>query len=119
MQTRQRPLIFVGHSLGGLVIQQALVLASHNKLFDNIRSSVAGTLYMGVPMRGADPAGLLSWAMTASGNDQPLLKTIRTESNELIGLLSDYWTRYEYLQVVCFVERYASSYGPLKTIVSV
>jgi predicted alpha/beta hydrolase family esterase len=32
-----RPLILVGHSLGGLLIKQALVLAAANDFFKNLR----------------------------------------------------------------------------------
>ncbi|KAF8243918.1 hypothetical protein K440DRAFT_560321 [Wilcoxina mikolae CBS 423.85] len=48
-----RPLVFVAHSLGGLVVKQALVeAASGEALHLNILKSTAGLLFFGVPNRG-------------------------------------------------------------------
>ena len=118
MQTRTRPLILVGHSLGGLVIQQALVLADHHDDSNEVRSSVAGALYLGIRMKGADAAGILLWASAVVGNNQPLLNTLEANSGQLRELMSDYWCSYGDIETVCFNEKYASTYGPVNTVVS-
>jgi hypothetical protein len=56
-QTKQRPLIFVCHSLGGVVLKEALVMSSkitdlkHNSLHDVMRMT-HGLVLMGVPNLG-------------------------------------------------------------------
>jgi hypothetical protein len=52
-QIESRPLIFVGHSLGGLVIKQTLVLSSHRPMDLGILSSTKAVLFFGTPHRGS------------------------------------------------------------------
>lgn len=57
-----RPLVFIAHSLGGLVVREALTLASQqpddqtstSRYADVFRSTVA-IMFFGTPHRGADP----------------------------------------------------------------
>jgi len=69
---RKRPLVFIGHSFGGLVIKQALVFA--NKIgthetdyedFQSIVKATAGIVFLGTPHRGSNFAEWGFWkAMT-------------------------------------------------------
>ncbi|KAK4861847.1 hypothetical protein LT330_003882 [Penicillium expansum] len=45
--------IFVGHSLGGLVIKQALLNAKEDPKYTSIRSATSGLVFFGTPHRGA------------------------------------------------------------------
>ncbi|KAF6230785.1 hypothetical protein HO173_010901 [Letharia columbiana] len=68
-----RPIIFVSHSLGGLVVKDALFMSyregvkeareSVDKRLAAIKSSTKGVLFAGTPHRGADKA---KWAATAT-----------------------------------------------------
>ncbi|KAK3941484.1 hypothetical protein QBC46DRAFT_430783 [Diplogelasinospora grovesii] len=61
--TDQRPIIFIGHSLGGLVVKEALVQASKTSgdhQNDNLRNSCNGLLLFGVPNLGLRHEQLLS-----------------------------------------------------------
>jgi len=55
-----RPLVFVGHSLGGLVIKEALIRSSeyhHNQQEEDLGSVFActkGVVFLGTPHRGSD-----------------------------------------------------------------
>ncbi|MCJ1465148.1 hypothetical protein MMC07_003764 [Pseudocyphellaria aurata] len=53
--TQRRPLIFIGHSLGGLVIQRALLHSdeSPDVLYNDIVDSTAGVIFLGTPHRGS------------------------------------------------------------------
>ncbi|KAI1197061.1 hypothetical protein F5X97DRAFT_334208 [Nemania serpens] len=51
---RCRPLILVGHSLGGLLIKQALVNAHDNAHYSDIESSVKGLVFFGTPHEGGN-----------------------------------------------------------------
>ncbi|CAG8976325.1 hypothetical protein HYALB_00005732 [Hymenoscyphus albidus] len=55
---KSRPLIFIAHSLGGLVLKQALVIASKSEGCDygNIWTSTLGILFFGTPHRGSELA---------------------------------------------------------------
>ncbi|KAJ5956508.1 hypothetical protein N7501_010787, partial [Penicillium viridicatum] len=45
--------IFIGHSLGGLVIKQALLNAKEDPKYTYIRSATSGLVFFGTPHRGA------------------------------------------------------------------
>ncbi|KGO73482.1 hypothetical protein PEX1_093050 [Penicillium expansum] len=53
-----RPILFICHSLGGLVTKQALVKASSSPEYKAIRGSTLGTIFMGTPHRGSSVASL-------------------------------------------------------------
>jgi hypothetical protein len=87
----KRPLIFVCHSLGGIVVKKALALAhEEDGQYGDVLSACAGIIFMGTPHRGSDAA---SWAeMLASIINavsvsnlirQDLLNTLKTTSKEL------------------------------------
>ncbi|KAJ5119213.1 hypothetical protein N7526_010850 [Penicillium atrosanguineum] len=46
-------IIFIGHSLGGLVIKQALLNAKEDPKYGSIRSATSGLVFFGTPHRGA------------------------------------------------------------------
>ena len=57
----ERPLIFIAHSLGGLVVKRALIYSSelrgyHTEHLRSIYVSTYGILFLGTPHRGADMA---------------------------------------------------------------
>ncbi|KAI1086945.1 hypothetical protein F5B19DRAFT_477271 [Rostrohypoxylon terebratum] len=52
-QKSRRPIVLVGHSLGGLVIKQALILSSDRKCNCNITTSTRLIVFLGVPHRGS------------------------------------------------------------------
>lgn len=119
-QTRNRPIVFVGHSLGGLVIQQALVLADHNKVFTDIRTSTSGIIFLGVPMQGSGSANILAFITDTLGNEQPILRTLKADSPELNALSDDFWSGHGALPAIFFGETNESHYVPLlKTTVSI
>ncbi|KAI9799656.1 MAG: hypothetical protein M1833_003972 [Piccolia ochrophora] len=49
-------IVFIAHSLGGLVVKQALLNARDNPVFDSILRSTYGFMFFGVPHRGASGA---------------------------------------------------------------
>ncbi|PVH84639.1 hypothetical protein DL98DRAFT_512067 [Cadophora sp. DSE1049] len=56
-QARSRPLVFVGHSLGGNVIKSALVGANNQQnLYGDILKSTQCLIFFGTPHQGADAA---------------------------------------------------------------
>jgi hypothetical protein len=52
------PLVFIGHSLGGLVIKQALLNAQDNSTFEPIKNSTYGMVFFGTPHKGGRNAAL-------------------------------------------------------------
>ncbi|TVY32372.1 Kinesin light chain [Lachnellula occidentalis] len=91
---RQRPLVLIGHSLGSLVIQQALVIAIHREDFTDLRLSVAGIIFLGAPLQGSD--------------------LLTKDSSSLNGLSRDFWGSYKDWDLFCFYENIEAEMGPIK-----
>lgn len=52
------PIIFIAHSLGGLVVKQALVIAKNDNTYINLRKATHGLVFFAVPHQGGHGAGL-------------------------------------------------------------
>ncbi|OTA97657.1 hypothetical protein M434DRAFT_191505 [Hypoxylon sp. CO27-5] len=59
-RTLGRPILFVVHSLGGIVIKEMLSICStsNNQSFEDILKSTAGVIFLGTPHRGSSAAGV-------------------------------------------------------------
>lgn len=52
-------LIFVGHSMGGLVIKKTYMLARQDRLYKSLADRIRAIFFLGTPHRGSDSARLL------------------------------------------------------------
>ena len=126
--------MFIGHSLGGLIIKQvgvvlarippvlsspqALVLADHGNTFRDIRLSTAGIIFLGTPHQGSEAAVYSVWFAQAVGHDKTLLESLRRNSPALHDIARDFEASYSNADIVCFYEDKDASYGPWRTRVS-
>lgn len=118
------PIYFIGHSLGGLVIQQALLhcLESDNSLLQ-VASRTAGIIFMGTPTKGS---GLASWASRLAKAFQflvpfwenningEILKVLKTKSAVCEKVQSQFESEAKHgklsnLKFFCFYETIAMS----------
>lgn len=77
-----RPLIYVAHSLGGLVIEQALLVCrgEAEAYFKSVLSSAFGIIFIGTPHAGSGKADLLK-PLTK------LAKVLRPSNDAIVGVL--------------------------------
>ncbi|KAB5583090.1 hypothetical protein GE09DRAFT_948511, partial [Coniochaeta sp. 2T2.1] len=112
-----RPLIFIAHSLGGLVCKKAILLSrgavdSHLQgVFDCTR----GIVFMGTPHKGAKMADLVkvqAWAFGfVKSINKSLLESLETDDQLLESIQVDFWTMVRGLreggrrfEIACFFE---------------
>ncbi|RYP50073.1 hypothetical protein DL768_004359 [Monosporascus sp. mg162] len=50
----QRPLLLLGHSLGGLLIKQALINAHNNEKYDHVKTATTGLAFFATPHDGGN-----------------------------------------------------------------
>ncbi|PQK16764.1 hypothetical protein BB8028_0006g10830 [Beauveria bassiana] len=50
---QRRPVIFVGHSLGGNVILQAILYGNDKSRYESLVKAIAGLVFLGTPFRGS------------------------------------------------------------------
>ncbi|KAF1937380.1 hypothetical protein EJ02DRAFT_385756, partial [Clathrospora elynae] len=116
---QRRPLVLIGHSLGGLVIQQALAIAVHGSSYTDLRLSVSGIIFLGTPFQGSGEAAYAQWLamlirlQEKKGNKYTLLKTLQKDSAGLHALSIDFWRSYGEYDMTCFYEKRKAHYGPV------
>ena len=98
----RRPLVFIAHSLGGIITKEALRQASlrgthqSDSHLRNIFSSTLGIIFFGTPHRGSDPRGFLQHvaekAVRAAGFtvNQKIFETLLPDSERLKQLLDEF-----------------------------
>ncbi|KAI0384424.1 Alpha/Beta hydrolase protein [Hypomontagnella monticulosa] len=112
LNKKERPIIFVCHSLGGLVTKQALIRASeylHNNQdhrLGAIFTYTTGVIFMGTPHRGSDktPLGHIAAAVAKVMLRQPsrkLLKILEKDSDILEHQRRSFDSIKEQLFIVC------------------
>ena len=104
-----RPLIFIAHSLGGLVLKQALIqLASRDNFDRQIVQSTYGILFFGVPNQGMNIGSLLP--MVGSQPNVPFLTLLSKDSGNLQGLIDRFRTTFDFKdsEIISFYETDAS-----------
>ncbi|KAK0510326.1 hypothetical protein JMJ35_007720 [Cladonia borealis] len=107
--TQHRPLIFIGHSFGGVVIEQSLVSAnSHKGSFEHLALSTVGIVFLGTPHRGTKAA---KWGSVVATSAKAL--GFGTEDKSSRDLLYEFtlWANRASLTLICFFEQHRTDYG--------
>lgn len=111
----ERPIIFICHSLGGIVLKTALVIANEKLDKDRlILQAPTGVMFMGTPHRGAELATVLDLLVRLPGMviRKEHVKLLKSHSTELEKLCESFGGRARELRsVVCFYETEASAHG--------
>ncbi|KAI9758975.1 MAG: hypothetical protein M1840_003619 [Geoglossum simile] len=119
---KTRPVIFLGHSLGGLVIKQALIKSaeynSHGRhpTLGEIYASTKGVIFLGTPHRGSDKESLgevvskIAKSSFCQPNEQ-LLQTLKPHSHILENQRDQFTTISKDLLLVCVREELPTAVG--------
>ncbi|KFX90596.1 hypothetical protein V490_06374 [Pseudogymnoascus sp. VKM F-3557] len=82
------PLVFIAHSLGGLIVKEAIIQMEKDKKHQDLLESIYGALFFGVPSQGMDIASLIP--MVKCQPNQALLHTLGKESQLLRNQSRDF-----------------------------
>jgi hypothetical protein len=102
-----RPIIFVGHSLGGIIIKSALIHASKLKgNYRDIYSSTIGVLFFGTPHQGtrSNPWVRMVERLTTLTLEPFNARTLKADLHQLELLLEQYKTISLDFCTACFYE---------------
>ncbi|KAK2770149.1 hypothetical protein CKAH01_04492 [Colletotrichum kahawae] len=112
--TEERKIIFVMHSLGGLVVQNVLDLSRSNpaRHLRNLEAATTGLAFLGTPHFGSDKAewGAFGTAMLGlvKSTNTSIVQVLRPDSEMLSVIQKKFHEillmRFEDLQVTCFHE---------------
>ncbi|KAL8918578.1 MAG: hypothetical protein Q9172_005368 [Xanthocarpia lactea] len=109
-QEKHRPLVFVAHSLGGILVKQALVEARIDPAYKCLKASTYGLVFFATPHSGAEGAGALEVAakVCSAFTGQPTNKLLDSlKAKSLITELSSDQFRHQLndYEVLSFIER--------------
>ncbi|TDZ14739.1 Protein SERAC1 [Colletotrichum orbiculare MAFF 240422] len=115
--TQERPIILIGHSLGGLLIKEALVHSYRSTglgpTYNSLHQYCCGMLFFGVPHLGLRNDALQSFVQGQP--NEALITSIvvddESEPSHFLARISDDFARcfHGETRIVCFYERYQSA----------
>ena len=85
---RMRPLIFIAHSLGGLIFKEAIIQMKRDEGHHELLDSIHGALFFGVPSQGMDITSMIP--MVKAQPNQSLVHALGKESQLLRNQRRDF-----------------------------
>ncbi|KAG8845944.1 hypothetical protein FRB91_001307, partial [Serendipita sp. 411] len=123
----QRPIIFLAHSLGGIILKRALVICHGDDLeaernLRDIPASTIAILFFGTPHSGANGVQLAEWmgrllSVYMYTNNQ-VLKDLDRDSSELENIQRLYFAASKRVNTIFFYEEYRTpTLGGLRELI--
>ncbi|KAL2266766.1 hypothetical protein VTJ83DRAFT_6118 [Remersonia thermophila] len=119
--SRGRPIVFLGHSLGGIIIKQALCIANIEPAFNDILSSTRGIVFFGTPHRGTDAAvwgetlARIKFAAFGARDLSDLFRALRPDGTDLMNVSEDFRPMVTRFAISSFFEEYPI--GKMKKVI--
>ncbi len=101
----RKRLVLIGHSLGGLLIKEALIRMAESDSKTNLLKLVSGCLLVGVPNDGMDIDSLTP--MVSNQSNELLVKSLDATNSQILGLQRRNFSRIlgqARLEIFCFYE---------------
>ncbi|KAI0881635.1 ankyrin repeat-containing domain protein [Annulohypoxylon maeteangense] len=112
---QRRPIVFIGHSMGGLVVAKTVSLAAHHyDKYPNIFEATSGCIFFGTPFGGAPASSVAAMYASVAGwidgtEPSALLQIMQPDSEYLRELKKDFLHLViklkDKIQVFCFWEK--------------
>ena len=110
-----RPIVFICHSLGGIIVKKAMVLAHERSTepdFKDILDNTKAMAFLSVPHKGSDiawwgnfAANILNSASMGTSTSRKLIKDLKKHSPALMDISKQFVPRSQGLTVYAFYER--------------
>ena len=104
-----RPIIFIAHSLGGIIVKQALVLAQNEAEYESIKTNSKGIIFLASPHKGSSFANygnvLAKVATRLMNRPTPrLINALQSNSDTLLELTTQFIALVPKYQIATFYE---------------
>lgn len=112
------PIIFVVHSMGGLVVKKAYLLGLYDDNYKNVINSVSAIIFLSTPHRGTNLAETLNRVLAASfQSSKHFISDLNKNSTAIEELNEQFRHLAPRLSIWSFYETLATSIGPKKLMV--
>ncbi|KAI0455706.1 hypothetical protein F5B21DRAFT_470367 [Xylaria acuta] len=113
-----KPIIFVVHSMGGLVVKKAYLLGLHDANYQQVVKGVSAIIFLSTPHRGTNLAKTLNRVLAASFQSTKYFISDLTKSSPAIEELNEQFRHVApNLSIWSFYEILATTIGPWKMMV--
>ncbi|PKS11615.1 hypothetical protein jhhlp_001765 [Lomentospora prolificans] len=112
-----RPVIFVGHCLGGLIVKQAMCFANREKHYHSVASATIGIIFFGTPVFKTDQAQMKALAKSFQPLDKakkrriwdwgtlsPLVQAIIDGADDLAEISEDFLSYTDKYSITIYYE---------------
>ncbi|KAL8907648.1 MAG: hypothetical protein Q9207_001300 [Kuettlingeria erythrocarpa] len=108
------PIVFVAHSMGGLIVKRAFILARSDDKYSKIVSQVHGMLFLSTPHKGSNYAHTLNNILKAapSSSQKIYVSELELNSTSLQDINEQFRTMCGDLTLVSFYESLKTAIGP-------
>ncbi|KAK0647015.1 hypothetical protein B0T16DRAFT_171827 [Cercophora newfieldiana] len=112
-EAKMRPIVFVGHSLGGMIIKQAITFAYRNPRFKHLWEASRGIMFFSTPHYEMHPDLWYKFVRYVLQLDEPekdtmptggMLATIEANIEPLSDISEDFESRLDDFKFVTFIE---------------
>ncbi|KAI9450634.1 Alpha/Beta hydrolase protein [Russula earlei] len=120
-EIQKRRVIFICHSLGGLVLKQALVFIRNERVYSTLRDVALGVIFLGTPHGGSAHADIAQVLVNITrisfrANTNQLLSGIQKDSPSLMDLAHSFKEFHSELKIASFCEQLSMKLpGPFST----
>lgn len=111
------PFVMIAHSLGGLVVKRAFILARQFHGFESIACRIKAIFFLATPHRGADLAHLLSKILQLTSGARPFVADLHRNSLATQSTNDEFPQHCQELQLYSFYETLPMGFGVSKTLV--
>ncbi|KAI1173161.1 hypothetical protein F4777DRAFT_459374 [Nemania sp. FL0916] len=105
---RDRPILFIGHSFGGIVVKKAMVLAASDKSPNHLTfQSTCGILFLGTPHKGSELSKIGKIIVKFAyflGSSPSIMAIMGNQFHELHELNKDFLNVYK-RRITCIYEK--------------
>ena len=109
------PIVFVVHSMGGLVVKKAYLLGRNDSQYQDLVHSISAVVFLATPHRGTNLAEVLNRVLTASFQSP---KNFITDLNKNSSALEELNEQFRHvaprISIISFYETLATPIGPTR-----
>ncbi|KAK4146411.1 uncharacterized protein C8A04DRAFT_25632 [Dichotomopilus funicola] len=113
------PIVLVAHSMGGLVVKKAYLMARRDPIYADIANRIHSLYFLGTPHRGADSSALITTllSMSIGPGSKAFVKEMIPGSGTLQNINDEFRHVCSDVGIWSFFEGLPTSTGPSNTII--
>ena len=114
------PILFVAHSLGGLVVKKACILAQNDENYRGIVQAISGVIFLSTPHRGSNLAEILHKILSAcvfAFSPKQYVSESSANSSTIQNINEQFRNIAHTLSIVSFYETLKTAIGPSQVMV--